>query len=97
MKKIPKISIIILNYFKAQRVIENIKFLQKQEWDFELEIILVDNSCNKNEKEILENFWKKNLEKNLNNLKIIINQENTWYTKWNNIWAKSVTWDLFWF
>jgi len=81
-----KISIIILNYFKAERVLENINLLQKQEWNFELEIILVDNSCNKKEEEILKSC-------KFNNTKIIINKENTWYTKWNNIWAKEVTWE----
>jgi N-acetylglucosaminyl-diphospho-decaprenol L-rhamnosyltransferase len=82
-----KISVIILNYFKAQRVLENINFLKNQKWDFELEIILVDNSCNKNEEEILKSCEFKDV-------KIIINKENTWYTKWNNIWAKSATWDF---
>ena len=91
-----KISVIILNYLKAERVAENIDFLSKQEWDFELEIILVDNSCNKNEEKILNKLNKfKNLE-NKTNLKVktIFNKKNSWYTKWNNIWAKSVTWDL---
>lgn len=87
MKKTKKISVIILNYFKAKRVVENINFLEKQIWDFELEIILVDNSCDKNEEEILKKLENKKL-------KIIINKENFWYTKWNNIWAKSATWDF---
>lgn len=88
MQKTPKISVIILNYLKAKRVIENINFLKNQKWDFDLEIILVDNSCDKNEKEILSKL-KKN-----NNLKIIFNEKNYWYTKWNNIWVKYASWDF---
>jgi len=81
-----KISVIILNYFKAERVLENINFLQKQKWNFELEIILVDNSCDEKEEEVLKSCKFKNI-------KIIINKKNSWYTKWNNFWAKSATWD----
>ncbi|MCD5382732.1 glycosyltransferase family 2 protein [Candidatus Gracilibacteria bacterium] len=88
MQKTPKISVIILNYLKAKRVIENINFLKNQKGDFDLEIILVDNSCDKNEKEILSKL-KKN-----NNLKIIFNEKNYGYTKGNNIGVKYASGDF---
>ena len=81
------ISVIILDFLKADRVIKNVDWLLSQKWDFELEIIIVDNSCNKNNADKLLT-----LEKN-KKVSVIINKPNTWYPKWNNIAAKNIYWD----
>jgi len=74
-----KLTIIILDYLKAKRVAENIEFLLKQEVDFSFKIIIIDNSCNKKNAEIL----RKKL-KNKKNLELIINSENLGYIKAHN-------------
>jgi len=83
-----KVSVIILDFLKAEKVIENVKSILKQEWDFDLEIIIVDNSCDKKNAKIL-----KILEKN-NNIKLFIQEKNIWYSKWNNFWVKNASWDF---
>jgi GT2 family glycosyltransferase len=79
MKK-NKLTIIILNYSKTERVVENVDLLLKQKVDFGYKIIVVDNSGKKENVKILKN----NLE-NRKNLELIFNQENLGYIKAHNL------------
>jgi GT2 family glycosyltransferase len=78
MKK-NKITIIVLDYLKARRVVENIEFILNQKVDFNFKIIVIDNSCDEKNAEIL----RKKL-KNKKKLELIINSENLGYVKAHN-------------
>ena len=49
----PKVTAVILDYNKGERVIENVRGLLGQKVDFELEVIVADNSCNARNAQIL--------------------------------------------
>ena len=79
-----KATIIILDYFKAKRVKENVLSFLKQKTDFSFEIIVVDNSCDEGNAKILEEL------KNLSNVEVIINKKNKGYSKaYNDIARKT--------
>lgn len=78
----PKVSIVILDFMKAKRVSENVKSILAQEVDFPLEVIVVDNSVNAGNAEILSEL------KELPNVEVIINSENVGYVGGNNEGAK---------
>lgn len=82
-----KISIIILDFLKSKRVIENVKNIQKQNANFQIEIVIVDNSCNDDNKEKLEtlNIYE--------NVKLIFNKKNLGYTRAHNVASKQCTGD----
>ena len=82
-----KVSIIILDFLKADRVVENVKSILKQKSDFELEIIVVDNSVNK------ENAEKLRQLEQFSNVKVLISSKNLGYPKGNNFGAKEATGD----
>jgi GT2 family glycosyltransferase len=69
----PKVSLIILDYEKSRRVLENVASLQKQKVDFAFEIIVVDNSCKPEHQAKL-----KQLEK-CANVQLILNSCNLGY------------------
>lgn len=74
-------SFIILDYLKADKVIENVKSLLSQKFNYPIEIIIGDNS------ESLKNFniLKKNIEiLNNKNIKLIKFDKNIGYSKANN-------------
>ena len=48
MSSLPIVSIIIVDFFKAPRVVENVKAALLQQGDFRVEVIVIDNSCNEN-------------------------------------------------
>jgi GT2 family glycosyltransferase len=73
-----KASIVILDFLKSKRVCENVESLQKQQTDFDFEIIIVDNSCN------LQNAEKLNTLKKFPNVQVHINPKNVGYIKANN-------------
>lgn len=73
-----KASIVILDFRKSKRVCENVESLEKQVTDFEFEVIIVDNSCLKENAEKLETLKK------FKNVQIHINEKNTGYIKANN-------------
>ncbi|PKL36795.1 glycosyl transferase family 2 [Candidatus Peregrinibacteria bacterium HGW-Peregrinibacteria-1] len=85
MEKTDKISVIILDFLKSKRVVENVTNLQEQVCDFEIEIIIVDNSCNEENKKKLETLRR------FDNVKLIINEKNLGYTKANNRGAAQAT------
>jgi glycosyltransferase involved in cell wall biosynthesis len=41
-----KFSIIILNYLKSKRVVENVESIYAQKTVFPFEVVIVGNSCN---------------------------------------------------
>lgn len=82
-----KVSVIILDFFKAGQVVDNVKSIQKQKCNFELEIIIVDNSLDKDNASVLNTL------ENVKNVTLIINKDNLWYTKWNNLWYSKASWD----
>jgi N-acetylglucosaminyl-diphospho-decaprenol L-rhamnosyltransferase len=77
-----KVSILILDYLKSKRVIENVELLQKQQTNFDVEIIIADNSCNLENRKKLESLEK------FDNVRLIFNEENLGYTKAYNKAAK---------
>lgn len=79
MSKI-KATIIILDYLKARQVVENVISLLAQKTDFDFKIIVIDNSGNKKNAEILSQL------KNFNDVNVKINSDNFGYSKaYNNI------------
>lgn len=84
MNKI-KISVIILDFFKWRKVVENVRSLLKEVGDFTLEIVVVDNSVSKENADILSSIK--------DSVRLIINSANVWYSKWNNVASQYITWD----
>ena len=87
MKASVKLTIIILDFLKAQRVLENVEKLQKQEVDFDFQIILIDNSCNKENACCLKKLLK------YENVNLKINKENNGYTRAHNMCKKEIQGD----
>jgi N-acetylglucosaminyl-diphospho-decaprenol L-rhamnosyltransferase len=75
MNKFPIVSIIIVDFFKAERVINNVAGALEQVGNFELEIIVVDNSVDKKNSSTLE--------KHLTSpqITLIVNSSNDGYIK----------------
>ncbi len=73
-----KASIVILDFRKSKRVCENVESLEKQITNFNFEVIIVDNSCQKENAEKLETLKK------FKNVQVWINPKNTGYIKANN-------------
>ncbi|MDH5597017.1 MAG: glycosyltransferase [Candidatus Peregrinibacteria bacterium] len=78
-------SIVILDFLKSKRVCENVESILKQEVDFPVDIIVVDNSVNEENAEKLLELKK------YPNVTVKINKENVGYIKGNNEGAKSAT------
>jgi len=87
MEKTKKISIVILDFLKSKRVVKNVDHIHKQETDFDVEIIIADNSCNKENREKLETLKK------FDDITLIFNEKNLGYTKANNVAASKATGD----
>ncbi len=83
-----KVSIVILDFFKAEKVLDNVKSILTQVVDFEVEIIIVDNSVNERNALILKKLEKEK------SVRLIINEKNIGYTKGNNLGAKYATGDF---
>ncbi len=77
-----KISIIILDFLKAPQVVQNVKSALRQKGDFEVQIIVVDNSVNTRNAKQLDLLQK------YKNVRVIINKKNEGYPRGNNIGAK---------
>jgi len=75
-----KLTVIILDYFKASRVIENVSLLENQEVDFKFKIVVIDNSCDKQNADILEKSLK-----NFSNVELVVNSKNLGYIKAHNV------------
>ena len=55
VKKI-KVLVMVLNFNKALRVFEGVRDLYSQKIDFDLSVVVGDNSCNKSERTLLESL-----------------------------------------
>lgn len=77
-----KATVIIVDYHKAERVLENVRSLLAQTGGFEIKIIIVDNSVDAKNAEILRQLESEK------NVKIIINTENLGYPRANNLGAR---------
>ncbi len=95
---VPKVSFLILDFLKGEKVLENIRGILAQEFSGKKEIIVVDNSCNSRNAQIL----KKGIEtlKNSENFKIgdsltlKISEKNLGYTKGNNLAKPEISGEL---
>lgn len=75
-----RVTILIVDYMKAPRLVEGVRFLLAQETDFELKIVIVDNSCNKQNAKILQ----ENL-RDCPDVELIISKKNLGYAKGSNV------------
>lgn len=73
------LSVIIVDYFKAKNVLENVSSILKQKGVSDLEIIIIDNSCDSQNFEILKTLKKKS------EVKLIKSSCNIGYSKANNL------------
>jgi len=73
-----KATIIILDYMKGSRVVENVKSIMAQKIDFGIKIVVIDNSCNEENAVILRTLA------GLPNVSVRINQKNLGYIKAHN-------------
>ena len=78
----PKVSIVILDFLKSRRVLQNVASLQAQQVLFPLEIIVADNSCNAANAERLRKLEK------FGNVRIVFNTKNLGYTRGTNAGAR---------
>lgn len=74
-----KVTTTILNYKKAARALESVISLLSQETVFDNKIVVVDNSCDKREEDILRSGSKE-----AKNVEIKINKQNLGYARGNN-------------
>jgi len=85
-----KITIVILNYMKALRVVESVDYILQQKADFGFKVIVSDNSCDpKNEK-----LLKDGLERYGEEVELIINPANIGYTRAYNAVREKVEGDF---
>lgn len=82
-----KVTILILDYLKADQVIKNVQFLQNQKTNFKFKIIIVDNSVNLKNRKILEKI------KLSKNIQLFFNEKNIGYTKAHNKISKQIEGD----
>lgn len=78
----PKVSTIIVDFKKADRVIKNVESLASQDVNFEIEVILVDNSCDP------ENTEKLKTLKTYQGVRLLVSDKNVGYIRANNLGAK---------
>lgn len=80
--EMPTITAIILDFHKAERVVENVRGLLNQKANFKIDIIVADNSCSSRNSNILAPLSQ------LAGVKLFINSENLGYVKGCNAAAK---------
>lgn len=69
------VSIVIVDFFKAKRVLENVSKVLSQQGDFEVEVIVIDNSIDAENQGILSECTA------MKQVTLIINQQNIGYTQ----------------
>lgn len=75
LKRKLKVSIVIVDYFKADRVLTNVENALSQSGDYEIEIIIIDNSCDGDNQRILSAL------NGVENVSVIVNLHNEGYVK----------------
>ncbi|WP_067584364.1 glycosyltransferase family 2 protein [Endozoicomonas ascidiicola] len=73
MDNSPVISLVIVDFFKAERVVDNVRMALKQKGDFSLQVVVIDNSCDPRNKRILEKLPKSD------NVHVLYNNNNCGY------------------
>lgn len=69
------ISVVIVDFFKAERVLDNVAKVISQRGDFELEVIVIDNSLDEENQRILSKYA------GTENVTLIFNLQNIGYTQ----------------
>jgi GT2 family glycosyltransferase len=75
-----KVTILVSNFSKAPRVVENVRDLLRQETDFDFKVFVTDNSCNEEQRKILREGLRPCPEVGL-----FINSQNLGYSKGHNV------------
>ena len=71
-----KLSILILDFLKAEKIAKNLSSILSQKTNFNFEILIGDNSCDQKNRAILENLAPKNWREILNEKNFVENFEN---------------------
>ena len=82
-----KVTILVLDYMKGEKVVENVKSILAQSKDFSVKIFVIDNSDNKKNAEILKQL------DGLDNVFLQINKKNIGYPKAHNFFNKEIEGD----
>jgi len=69
------ISVVIVDFFKAERIVNNVEKILKQQGDFDTELIIIDNSMDSGNQQILSQCQGRE------NVTLIFNQQNNGYTR----------------
>jgi len=69
------ISIVIVDFFKAERVVDNVERILTQQGFFDTEVIIIDNSVDAANQQLLSQY------DDTDNVTLIFNQENNGYTR----------------
>ncbi len=80
--KRPKILVMVLNFMKAERVLLAVKDILNQEGEFDIDLVVGDNSCDSKQAEILQVLDGQE------NVKLKIFASNLGYIKAHNLMAK---------
>jgi len=80
--KKPKILVMVLNFMKAERVLLAVKDILNQEGEFDIDLVVGDNSCDSKQAEILQVLDGQE------NVKLKIFASNLGYIKAHNLMAK---------
>ena len=75
MQFMPRVSVVIVDYFKADRVLQNVRGALGQVGDFQIDIVVVDNSCDEGNKRLLGQF------DDVENVTVVYNDRNAGYTQ----------------
>jgi len=88
------VSVVILDFLKAKKVVKNVQSIFAQDRNFDIEISVVDNSCSPENSEILKELEKKISEKTgekSDKFMLKISDKNLGYTKGNNWGAQEIS------
>lgn len=80
--KKPKILVMVLNFMKAERVLLAVKDILNQEGEFDIDLVVGDNSCDSKQAEILQVL------EGQKNVKLQIFASNLGYIRAHNLMAK---------
>ena len=72
------ISVVIVDFFKAERVVHNVERILNQQGDFDTEVIIIENSMDSGNKKILSQY------QDTDNVTLIFNQQNNGYPRGSN-------------
>ncbi len=74
-----EVTVVILNHSKASQAVESVKCLLNQKTTFEFEILVIDNSSDKNQVKIMKEGVR-----GFSQINLIINAKNIGYTRGHN-------------